>query len=217
MKTLGMGLLALALQSCGSQKENPSLPKSNGVPMGQLRGAEQIDRDFHRRYLDEFDTSEFTYLAFTWGNDARAIRPLLGQFQQQGPDVVYSNGIPQGANMLVWSMVLENIAKKFSTLCLGRLGHLGRLGFLGSDKLPLKEDFQLALMPLCTAEVEPRARREILEEIWYQTMAQDGTYDDYQSFMDTFGGEEFWALDGMDRIQATLVGLWSSPAFLLER
>lgn len=193
---LGISFALIAATSYGQTDSRESL----GVPSGQIRGYALINKDFANRMVD-IETFQIESTI----DGGYSFADLLGSFSGSPP--VYINGKPNAVNTLLWNYIFEIHAKHMAEQA---------CGIPTSLRYTLIAGFNDVLTDICAASIPESDREGLLVDLWDKVMGYDGTYDDFQAYLSFFLQPDVWQLSGSERIQALLLGLWSSPGFVLK-
>lgn len=207
--------LLLGLSSCNNQAPLSSTTKApHGNAIGGYKGYNAINADLNQRVFKNVDIIIFLQPSAPL-QEIGPLSSLLGSFSGQGSGNKFTNGTPNATNMLLWNLLMTNLAKHIGEQC----DHVRNktTAYIGGQAIELQPIFKNILSFLCPMGKETNAPiLDLSQTFWLQVMGYQASYDEYQAWLQ-YVSDNKEGLSGKDRVEAMMLSLLMNPYYLLEQ
>ncbi len=129
---------------------------------------------------------------------------LLGAWTQFGGIHVFSNGLPNAVNMLLWYSTLYGVAKDVGARCNQPAG------------LALNTHFTRVLMAICAWPADSAKSEETMLAFWLGVMGYSAPEEEYQAWRTFFLTSSYKDKSGEEAVSAMTLAILMNPFLLLQ-
>jgi len=166
----------------------------------QFRGHAEIEKILSHRLAPA--DKPLTLLPYV-GNQYGLLN-LLGSWAQSGGVSVFSNGLPNAVNMLIWYSSLHGIAKDLGAKC------------TQSNGLAINAEFAKTLQTICAWPADSAKSESTMLAFWLGIMDYSAPEEEFQAWRAFFLNSSYQNKSAGETVSAMSLSILMSPFLLLQ-
>jgi hypothetical protein len=220
--------LTMLLGACSSSSDDPETSESevSGVPIGEVRGVDDVSKTLRLRVLDGTDASTPSFdVSRLAGDSVFRMRRHFGVWVQNGTQTEYQGGTATPFSMMLWHQALGRLASALAETCATPGTSISFAtfsnGFASTPQtFSLRADVADRVAAACTFTGDEAARRTIAGALFDTLMGRGGSLaEEKAAYLATFAADAstFVGAAPADRVRSMVLVLLLNPHFLLSK
>ncbi|MCB9073768.1 MAG: hypothetical protein H6623_09110 [Bdellovibrionaceae bacterium] len=187
------------------------LPICTWAQSGEYKGASEMGRILDERILVPKSANPTIITLFEFTDSPDGLIPLLGFYNSGSIGTgVIQNGTPNAFNVILWNMLMTNLAHRLSQEC--------DPVTVTEDSLVVQDDIVKKIKALCAWPLPAAKDESLYQELFDAITMYEVPHEEYVEWYSHFvGSGEYDGMDNKLYVQNLMYAVFMNPYFLLQR